>query len=231
MKEFKFALKQSFPIFFAYVFLGIAFGIMMTDAGYSFFTSILCSVFIYAGSLQIAMVSLLKAGTPLVIIAVMAFFINGRHIFYGLGFIERFRKAGWRYPYLVFALTDETYSVLCSVKYPEDINSSRADFYIALTDQCYWVFGTVLGACMGNFLPVDMTGIDFSATAFFLVVVVNQLMQCKSKIPTLVGLFSALIFYFILGPEYFLIPALSVALVVLVIFRDFVLKRIGKDDE
>ncbi|MCR5763436.1 MAG: AzlC family ABC transporter permease [Treponema sp.] len=234
MNELKFALKVTFPIFFAYLFLGIAFGILMTDAGFSFFTSIVCSVFIYAGSLQIVMVSLLKAGTPLIIVAVMSFFINGRHIFYGLGFIKRFRESGWRYPYLVFSLTDETYSILCSVDYPKFINRSKTDFLISLFDQSYWILGTVLGACVGNFLPFDMKGIDFSATAFFLIVVINQLQKYKSKIPAFVGILSSVLFYFIFGPEYFLIPALSASLIALIILRDFVnirMSKVSEDDE
>ena len=222
MKEFRFALKQTFPIFFTYIFIGIAFGMMMSGAGYSTLASVLSAVFIYAGSMQIVMVSLLQAGAGLGTVALMTLFINGRHLFYGVGMIERFRGMGARYPYMVFALTDETYSILCSVETPEELDRKKSDFLIALLNQSYWILGCFLGGCAGTLLPFDMTGIDFSATAFFLVVVLDQLRKYPSKIPALVGLISGVGFLLVLGPDAFLIPALSVALITLVLLRDVV---------
>ena len=222
MKEFRFALKQTFPIFFTYIFIGIAFGMLMNGAGYSTLASVLSAVFIYAGSMQIVMVSLLQAGAGLGTVALMTLFINGRHLFYGVGMIERFRGMGARYPYMVFALTDETYSILCSVETPEELDRKKSDFLIALLNHSYWILGCFLGGCAGELLPFDMTGIDFSATAFFLVVVLDQLRKYPSKIPALVGLACGVGFLLILGPDAFLIPALSVALITLVILRDIV---------
>ncbi len=225
MREVRFALRQTVPIFFTYIFLGIAFGVMMTEAGYSAGWSVLCAVFIYAGSLQIVMVSLLQAGASLPAVAVMTFFVNARHIFYGVGFIERFRKMGWRYPYLVLALTDETYSILCSVRFEDGVDENRATFFIALFNQSYWVLGCLLGGLAGQVLPWDLTGIDFSATAFFLVVVVNQWRASRSRIPAAVGLASALVFFLLLGPEGFLIPALAASMLALAVLRDTVQRR------
>lgn len=116
MQEFKIALKNTFPIFFTYIFLGIAFGILMNNAGYGLLLSILSAVFVYAGSMQFIMVPMMVSGDSLISIAIMTFFVNARHLFYGIAFIERFRKMGIRFPYMVLTLTDETYSVLCSVK-------------------------------------------------------------------------------------------------------------------
>ena len=225
MKEFRHALKQTFPILFTYIFIGIALGLMMSDAGYSTLTSVLCAVFIYAGSMQIVMVSLLQAGASLLTITVMTLFINGRHLFYGVGLIERFRKMGPRYPYMVFSLTDETYSILCSTEYPEGLDTQKCDFLTALINHCYWIAGCLIGGMMGHMLPFDMQGIDFSATAFFLVVVIDQLKKVPSKIPALTGLVSAVVFLLLLGPDYFLIPALSVSMITLVVLRDTVGRR------
>ena len=168
MKELRFAVRYTVPIFFTYLFLGIAYGILMSDAGYSVLLTTASSLFIYAGSMQLVMVPMMASGASLAALAFMAFFINARHIFYGLGFIERFRRMGPRYPYMIFALTDETYSLLCAAEYPEGLDESRAAFLIALLDHSYWIFGSVLGACAGRFLPFDLRGIDFSATALFL---------------------------------------------------------------
>ncbi len=219
MREIRFALKKTIPIFFTYLFLGIAFGILMNSAGYGVLLSVCSALFIYAGSMQLAMVPMMASGASLLTLALMAFFINARHIFYGIGFVDKFRRMGWRYPYMVMALTDETYSILCSVEYDPGLDEDQAAFFIALLNQLYWVFGCFLGACAGKFLQFDMRGIDFSATALFLVVVVNQWRQYRSKLPFLTAGTCALGFYLLLGKDYFLIPTLLSCLAALLLLR------------
>lgn len=231
MKELRFAVKNTVPIFFTYLFIGIAFGILMSDAGYSVLLTTASSLFIYAGSMQLVMVPMMASGASLLSLAVMAFFVNARHVFYGIGFIEKFRRMGWRYPYMILALTDETYSVLCSVKYDEGLDQARASFLIALLNHSYWIFGSFVGACAGRFLQFDMRGIEFSATALFLVVVVNQWRQYRSRLPFLTAAVCALGFYLLLGKEYFLIPTLVSCLAGLLLLRKPVEQREGMTDE
>ena len=231
MKELRFAVKNTVPIFFTYLFIGIAFGILMSDAGYSVLLTTASSLFIYAGSMQLVMVPMMASGASLLSLAVMAFFVNARHVFYGIGFIEKFRRMGWRSPYMILALTDETYSVLCSVKYDEGLDQARASFLIALLNHSYWIFGSFVGACAGRFLQFDMRGIEFSATALFLVVVVNQWRQYRSRLPFLTAAVSSLGFYLLLGKEYFLIPTLVSCLAGLLLLRKPVEQREGIADE
>ena len=103
MKELRFAVKNTVPIFFTYLFIGIAFGILMSDAGYSVLLTTASSLFIYAGSMQLVMVPMMASGASLLSLALMALFINARHLFYGIGFIEKFRRMGRRFPYMVFS--------------------------------------------------------------------------------------------------------------------------------
>ena len=219
MKEFRFAVKNTIPIFFTYLFIGIAFGILMSDAGYGVLHTTASAFFIFAGSMQLVMVPMMTSGASLLSLALMSFFINARHIFYGIGFIEKIRRMGWRCPYMILTLTDETYSVLCSVKYADGIDEDGAAFLIALLDHLYWVFGCFVGACAGQFLQFDMRGIEFSATAFFLVVVVNQWEQHRSKLPFITAVVCALVSFMLLGSEYFLIPTLVACLAVLLLLR------------
>ncbi|MBC3886923.1 branched-chain amino acid transporter AzlC [Acetobacterium paludosum] len=220
MKSFRFAVKQIIPFLFSYLFIGLAFGVLLNKAGYSVLWAFLSGVFIYAGSMQIVMVSLLSSGVPLAMIAVMTFFVNARHIFYGIGFVDKFRKMGWQYPYMILTLTDETYSVLCSLEYPEAVDEQQVDFTIALLCHLMWIFSCTFGSLFGELVPVDMTGIEFSATAFFVTVCVNQWRQFDSRIPAITGLASAIIFYFLLGADRFILPALSVSLIILAIMKD-----------
>lgn len=230
MREFRFALRNTMPIFVTYLFIGIAFGVLMSDAGYGVWLSTASGFFIFAGSMQLVMVPMMASGASLPAIALMTLFINARHIFYGVGFVEKFRRMGRRGPYMILALTDETYSVLCSARFPSELDEDRASFYIALLDHFYWVFGCFFGACAGQLLPFDLRGIEFSATAFFVVVVVEQLRQHPSKLPFLSAVFFSALFLLLVGTEYFLIPTLTACLAVLLLLRGPVSRKEGLAD-
>lgn len=231
MKELRFAFKHTIPIFFTYLFIGIAFGVLMSDAGYGVLLSTLSGFLIFAGSMQLVMVPMLTSGASLVSLALMTFFINLRHIFYGIGLIEDFRAMGKRRPYMILTLTDETYCVLCSVQYDAGMDEKKAAFLIALLDHAYWVFGCFVGACAGRFLPFDLRGIGFSATAFFLVSVVEQWRQHRSKLPFFAAAVCVAVFYLLLGSGYFLIPSLIACLAALILLRRPIEAKEGIRDE
>lgn len=218
-KELSFAFMQSIPVMLGYLFLGFAFGLMLQDAGYHFIWAFLISLFVYAGSMQFVLVTLLTGGASLLHTAVMTLFINGRHIFYGLSFIEKFKQSGKFYPYMVFSLTDETYSVLCGLKVPEKMNEKRVSFYIAVLDQLYWVLGSVAGALIGQLISFNTTGIDFSMTALFLVIVLNQWMENKQHTPAIVGMIAGIVCLFLFGADKFILPALAISALILLLFQ------------
>lgn len=227
MNNLRFAMKEVVPITPSVFFVGLAFGILLQAAGYPVIWSFLSGVFIYAGSMQIVMVSLLKAGTSLYMMAIMTLFINARHIFYGITLVEKYRRHGRRWPYLAMTLTDETYSVLCSMQCPADLDEDKIIFQISALGHLIWIFSCTLGSLMGRAIPFDMAGIDFSATAFFTAVVVNQWGQFKSHIPAITGFVSALVFYLLLGANHFILPSLSVSLLALAVMKTPVLKKTG----
>jgi len=228
MKSFTYAIKQIVPLVLSYLFVGLASGILLNKAGYSPIWAFLSGSLIYAGSMQIVMVSFLTSGAPLYMVAIMTLFINARHIFYGISFIDEFRSIGkqrksfWKYPYMALTMTDETYSVLCSLKCPPDLDKQKVEFDILFLCHILWIASCSCGAIIGNVLPVDMTGIDFSATAFFVVVVVNQWREYDSHIPAITGFASAILFYFLIGPDNFILPALSVSMISLIILKDHI---------
>lgn len=217
-----FAFKQSIPVMLGYIFLGIAFGLLLQNAGYSFIWAFLASVVIYAGSMQFVLVNLLTAGAGLLYTAVMTLFINGRHIFYGISFAEKYKKMGKAYPYMVFSLTDETYSVLCGTKIPEGMEESKVFFWVSLMDQCYWILGSVIGALVGSYITFDSTGIDFCMTALFVVIAVEQWQERKSHFPALLGAVSGIVWLLLLGPDRFILPALCTCMAVLLLARRYV---------
>lgn len=220
-KEVRFAFMQSVPVMLGYLFLGFAFGLMLQNAGYHFIWAFFCSICIYAGSMQFVLVTLLSGGASLAYAAVMTLFINGRHIFYGLTFIEKFRQMGAVYPYMVFSLTDETYSVLCGLKVPEGMSEKHISFCIALFDHIYWIAGSVLGALIGQLVTFNAEGIDFSMTALFVVIVLNQWMDSKEHRPAIIGGLVGITALLLLGADSFLLPALTVTVAVLLIMKPF----------
>lgn len=210
---------KSLPVMFGYIFLGIAFGVLMQQAGFPVWMSLLISLIVYAGSMQFVLVTILSSGASVLLTAAMTLLINSRHIFYGLSFVEKFKTMGRRYFYMIFSLTDETYSVLCSVRPEDKTDKKQAMFLIALFDQAYWVAGSVIGAAVGGILPFDTTGIDFSMTALFVVIFLEQWLDAKTHIPAVVGLVSGILFLLLLGPDNFILPSLVVTVTILLLCR------------
>ena len=213
MKDWKYAFVRTLPVMCGYLFLGFAFGVLMRDAGYGPVWSFASSLFIFAGSMQFLMVELLQTGAKLLLCAAMTILLNSRHLFYGLSFIEKFRSLGKARHYLIFSLTDETYSVFCSL--PEEKRTRSVMLKVAVLNQLYWVFGSLVGGLLGAVLPFDSTGIDFAMTALFIVILIEQILSAKSRLPVVIGLASSLAFLLVLGKDAFILPSLIVTVAAL----------------
>ena len=216
-------VKKSFlntlPVMAGYLFLGTGFGMLLHAKGYGILCSAAMSVFIYAGSMQYLAVDLLSGGAGLITAAVTTLMVNARHLFYGISMIEKYKDCGWRKPYLIFALTDETYSLNCGGA-PEDVSDSKTYYFlVSLFNQCYWVSGSILGVLVGSILPVSTEGIDFALTALFVTVFVEQWKSTEDHIPALIGVLSSLICLLLFGAGNFLIPAMVLITLALTLYK------------
>ena len=209
------AFSVTIPVLCGYLFIGFAFGVMLRDAGFAPPWALLSSLAIYAGSGQYLLVSLLAANASLITVVVMTLLLNCRHIFYGLSFLETFHQMGRAKWYMIFSLTDETYSLLCALKTPEKVDPNAMRLWIAVLDHIYWIAGSVIGAIIGGVLPFDSTGIDFAMTALFTVIFVEQWLSAKRHISALLGLAAAALSLVILGPDNFILPAMVAICVML----------------
>lgn len=219
-KTFKYAFIASLPVMAGYIVLGIGFGVLLSSKGYSVWWALLMSVTIFAGSMQYVGVNLLASGASIISTALMTLMVNARHLFYGISMIDRYRDMGWRKWYVIFGLSDETYSLVCAdTELPDDVNRKNYCFLITLLDQCYWVLGSFIGAFLGNTISFNSAGIDFSMTALFVCIFVEQWEKEKQHLPAILGFVVSLICLLIFGAEQFLIPSMIGIIVGLFLFQ------------
>lgn len=218
-KLIKVAFLKSLPVMAGYIVLGIGFGILLKKAGYGLFWSFLMSFTIYAGSMQYVGVSLLTSGASLLSTALTTLVVNARHLFYGVSMIDKYKDAGGKKPYLIFSLTDETYSLLCTGEYPEGADKNWYYFWVSLYNQSYWVLGSVLGSILGTVIAFDTAGIEFSMTALFVTVFVEQWLSTKNHLPAIAGLTCSIVCLLLFGAESFLIPTMISITIVLLLCR------------
>lgn len=221
----KTALIRSFPVMAGYIVLGMGFGIMLENNGYGIWWALAMSGLIYAGAMQYVAVSLLTSGASLFSAAFTALMVNARHLFYGISMIEKYKGAGKKKPYLIFALTDETYSLVCQGDCPEGMDYHTLCLYISLLDQIYWILGSLIGAVVGTIIPFDTTGVDFAMTALFVTVFVEQWTSTRNHIPALLGLGASVICLVIFGSSHFLIPSMIVITILLTLGRPQIEKK------
>lgn len=230
-KAFRAAFPYTIPVLTGYLFIGMAFGVMIQEKGYNFLWAMLMSLVCYAGSGQYLAVNFFAPGVSLLHIVFMEFMVNIRHIFYGLSLLERFEKTGKKRLYMIFSLTDETYSLFFITKVPKDVEEDKFLFAIAALDQFYWILGSGLGALLGSVMPFDAAGIDFAMTALFVVIMVEQWMDAKNRPSVLIGLGCAVVCLLVFGAKDFILPTMLCMSALLLLCRKVLERNVFTDGE
>lgn len=202
------AFYATFPVMAGYLVLGIGFGILMHTRGYAWYWSLLMSLMIYAGSMQYVAIDLLGASANLITVTLMTLVVNARHLFYGISMLSKYKDIGKTKPYLIFALTDETYSLVCQEELPLEVDREQYYFLVSILNHAYWIVGSVLGAVLGSALSFNSMGVEFSMTALFIVSMLEQWESTANHVPALTGLFVSVACLLLFGANDFLIPAL-----------------------
>lgn len=205
----KTAFISTIPVLTGYLVLGFGFGIILKANGYGIILAFIMSLTIYAGSMQYVAIGLLTGGASLITVALTTLMVNARHLFYGISMLDKYKKTGKRNPYLIFALTDETYSLVCSdnANIAED-QKKNYWLFVSLFNHIYWIVGSVLGAVVGSVIQFNSEGIDFALTALFLTVFIEQWLTAKKHAPAIIGLGVSVLCLIIFGSERFLIPTM-----------------------
>lgn len=213
-KEIKKAFMDTVPVMTGYLVLGIGFGIILKTKGFGVLWALAMSTVIYAGSMQFVAIDLMTGGASLAVTVLTTLMVNARHLFYGISMVYRYKGAGKKKPYMIYALTDETYSLVCSEE-----RRHRYYFTVSLLDQIYWVTGSVCGSLLGSIIPFNTEGIDFALTALFLTVFVEQWLSTGKHGPALAGLGASVLCLIIFGADNFLIPTMVLITVILTLMR------------
>lgn len=218
-KLWRAAFAQTLPVLAGYLFLGFAYGVLMRHAGFSPLWAVGMSIFVYAGSMQYAAVPVLAGAFDPVGALLLSIMVNARHMFYGVSMLGRYRRAGKWAPYLIFSLTDETFSVNVAAKVPQGVDETA--FYAAASalDHAYWVGATLLGAMLGGVLTLEVKGIEFVMTALFVTIFTDQWLNAKRHGPALLGLAGAAVCLAVFGAANFMLPAMALITGALLIWR------------
>ncbi len=203
------AFLKSTPIMCSYLFVSMAYGIMMEEAGFGWYNSLFISLTVYTGAFQFLLITFLSSGASLLTIALAAFLMNSRQTFYSLTFVDEFQSMGKRMIYMIHTMTDETYAVNLTL---EEQGKEKEDimFFVALFSRCYWMFGAVAGGILGQMIPIELEGIDFCMTALFVIIFTDQWEKSNSHFPALTGMVVAIICLLTIGEKNFMLPALVI---------------------
>lgn len=218
-RAFLAAFPHTIPILTGFLFLGTTYGIYMRAEGFSFWYPLLISITVFAGSMQFVAVNLLLGAFDPIQALAMTLMINARHLFYGVSMLERYEGSGWKKPYLIFGLCDETFSVNCSAKIPEGVDRHWFMFWVTVLDQFYWVAGSALGGFFGGRIPFDTEGLDFVMTAMFVVIFLEHWLGSQNRTNALCGLILSGLCLILFGPDRFMIPAMAAILGCLLLLR------------
>lgn len=214
----KTAFVKSIPIFCSYVFVSMAYDMMMASAGFPWYDSLLVSLTVYTGAFQFVLITFLSSGASLITIALTALLMNSRQSFYSITFLKEFKQMGRRKLYMIHTMTDETYAVNCTLDLPKKEKEDTM-FLVALFSRYYWIVGSVLGGILGQIIPFDLTGLDFCMTALFLIIFIDQWEKAEKHTLALTGLGIGVICLLIFGENRFMLPALLIVSALLLLFQ------------
>lgn len=218
-KAFKKAFPYTIPVIIGYLFLGITYGIMVSQAGYNPLFAPLMSMTMYAGSMQFVILPLLKSDISFIAIIILTLSVNIRMMFYGVSLLKDYKNSRSKFLFIL-TLSDETFAIDTAVNPPEDVN--KADFYLAIgiINYLMWILSSYLGALLGGMINFNTMGMDFVLTALFLVLLVEQYFSTPNHKPLKVGLAIAIASLLIFKPGNFMIPALLLIALSLYGFKD-----------
>lgn len=216
MKNWSQTLKAAFPltlpVLTGYLFLGMAYGILMSNKGFSILWTFLMSAVVFAGALQYAAVTLLASAFNPLLAFLLALLVNVRHLFYGISMLDRYKGLKGK-GFMIFGMADEAFSINVAHDVPEGIDPSR--FYLTTTVLCYlyWQLSCLSGHLLSFLIPSSIKGLDFVLTALFFVMFLSRWKTKDHRKFLILGVVATLIALVVLGKAQFLLGAMILIIV------------------
>lgn len=219
IKAIKAAFPHTIPVFTGFIFLGIAYGILMSSKGYGVGWTVLMSLLAFAGSAQYVAINLLTSVFDPLYALLLTLMVNARHLFYGISMLEKYQGTGKFKPYLIFGMCDETFSITCSTNQPAGVNRNWFLFFITFLNHGYWVLGSAIGGLLGSMVSFNTKGLDFVLTALFVVIFIGQWKSQDNRKPAAIGVVCSAICLAVFGQSNFIIPSMIAILTMLTVVR------------
>lgn len=184
-------IKKMTPVLISYIPLGLAGGMVLSEAGFTPIGIFFMSLLVFAGAAQFMAASMVAAGASVFSVVFMTFFLNLRHLLLSSS-ISTYLK-GKKTPFLLLfshTLADEAYAI----NYTEFSKKSEwtAEEALAanLSGFSTWVLSTTVGGIVGSFIPIDTILINYVLIAMFICMMV---MQWVSSIHLVVSLVTGVV--------------------------------------
>ncbi|ERS43124.1 MULTISPECIES: AzlC family ABC transporter permease [Corynebacterium] len=166
-------IKDTWAAALGLIPLGLAFGLLMVQSGFSWWWTPIFSIVIYAGSMEFLAISMVTGGVSALSSLLTGFMVNFRHIFYGLTFPRKRINSPVGKAYSTYALTDETYAIVSALPREERLSGTRI-LSIQIFCQILWVGGGIVGALAGQVIPSSVEGMEFALVALFVVLAMDS---------------------------------------------------------
>ena len=217
--HFSYVFKLSVPIFMGYFPLGVAFGILAKSMGVSAFIAIALSTLAYGGAAQFMMLSLFSAGTGLLEVFIVSYLVNLRHTFYGLALLKEYKDLKFRL-FNIATLTDETFAIFKALKISDAAERSYVFTRLNLLSWLYWAAGTAVGCLAGELIRVDMSGLEFSLTALFIVIVMEMFKNDKNYKVLGAACFFGVAGVALMPAKAMLVGSMALCFIFILVFKD-----------
>ena len=217
--HFSYVFRLSIPIFMGYFPLGVAFGILAKSMGVSAFIAIALSTLAYGGAAQFMMLSLFSAGTGLLEVFIVSYLVNLRHTFYGLALLKEYKDLKFRL-FNIATLTDETFAIFKALNISDAAERSYVFTRLNLLSWLYWAAGTAVGCLAGELIRVDMSGLEFSLTALFIVIVMEMFKNDKNYKVLGVACFFGVAGVALMPAKAMLVGSMALCFIFILVFKD-----------
>ncbi len=229
-RAFRAAFIRTVPVLAGYIFIGITYGLYLNKSGLPLWYPLIMSSIIFSSSAELIAINLMGGSFDPLNTLVITLITGARYVFYGIAMLDRYKGMGAKKPYLIVALADETFSIICQSVVTPDVDRGWFMFFVTLLDHFYWFFSTNVGTLLGSLAKLNIRGMDFVMIALFVIIFMNQWMNEKRHVSEYIGGAASILCTVIFGRDNFIIPAMVLIIVILTLFRKPIEKAADEND-